>query len=141
MEAQLGLPGPHHQAPQLLAHPHQLGLTNPSLLPGQAAEVSQEQLQHHSPGNIGGNHCRAFVQVLIQDLGPPEDLFCEIVLIWSSLEHKVLICSLSSWSGMKMKKVCRFLSWFFRRRLVVRFLMRCVTFCQGPAGKPALPHQ
>ena len=92
---------------------------------------------------------RAFLQVLNEDPGPHEDLFCEIVLIWSlSLEHQVLIWSLSSWTGMKMKKVCRFLSWFFSReaftslirKLVVRFLMRCVTFCQGPAGKPALPH-
>ena len=67
LETQLRLPAPHHQAPQLfgpphhqapqlLAPPHQLGLTNLSLLPGQAAEVSQEQLQHLSPGNLGGNH-------------------------------------------------------------------------------------
>ena len=46
MEAQLWLPGPHHEAPQLLASPHQLGLINPSFLPGQAAEMSQELLQH-----------------------------------------------------------------------------------------------
>ena len=46
MEAQLWLPGPHHKAPQLLASPHQLGLINPSLLPGQAAEISQELPQH-----------------------------------------------------------------------------------------------
>ena len=45
-EAQLWLPGPHHDAPQLLASPHKLGLINPSLLPGQAAETSQELLQH-----------------------------------------------------------------------------------------------
>jgi hypothetical protein len=59
---------------------------------------------------------RAFLWVLIEDLSPNEDLFCEVVLIWSSLKHQVLICSLSSWSGMTMKKVCR-------------FLIRCVTFC------------
>ena len=52
---------------------------------------------------------RAFLWVLIEDLGPHEDLFCEMVLIWSSLEHQVLICSSSSWSGMTLKKVCIFL--------------------------------
>ena len=46
MEAQLWLPGPHREAPQLLAPPYQLGLINPSLLPGQAAEMSQELVQH-----------------------------------------------------------------------------------------------
>ena len=46
MKAQLWLPGPHHEAPQFLAPPYQLGLINPSLLPGQAAEMSQELLQH-----------------------------------------------------------------------------------------------
>ena len=52
---------------------------------------------------------RAFLWVLIEDIGPHEDLFCEMVLIWSSLEHQVLICSSSSWSGMTLKKVCIFL--------------------------------
>ena len=51
---------------------------------------------------------RAILWVFIEDLGPHEDLFCEMVLIWSSLEHQLLICSLSSWSGMNRKKVCRF---------------------------------
>ena len=46
MEAKLWLPGLQHKAPQLLAPPHQLGLINPPLLPGQAAEMSQELLQH-----------------------------------------------------------------------------------------------
>ena len=55
--------------------------------------------------------CRAFLWVLIEDLGPHEDLFCKMVLIWSSLEHQFLLCSLSSWSSMTMKKVCRFLVW------------------------------
>ena len=48
-----------------------------------------------------------------------------------------------------MKKMCLFLLWFLRReactallrRLVVRFLMRCVWFCQDPDGKPALTHR
>ena len=35
--------------------------------------------------------CRAFLWVLIEDLGPHEDLFCEMVLIGASSPHSQFV--------------------------------------------------
>ena len=76
---------------------------------------------------------RAFLRVVIEDLGPHEDLFYKIVLIWSLLDHQVLISSLSSWSGMAGKKwwgvyISVEVLHFIVRGVVVRFLTRWMIF-------------